>query len=58
MSKEKDLEYIRNFNKITISKICEELKVSRSNLFQGRVSEEKAKMVKEEIKKRVASLEE
>lgn len=56
MSRETDLDFIKEFSKINISTICKELKVDRANLLNGRASEEKTKLVKEEILKRLESL--
>lgn len=56
--KEKDLEYIQSFSKINITQICKDLGVSRANVMTGRSSAEITKMVKEEIQRRLATLNE
>lgn len=56
--KEKDLTYIQNFSKINITQICKDLGVSRSNVMTGRSSAETTKLVRKEIEKRLATLNE
>lgn len=51
-----DLEFIKKFSKITISKICKELKINSSNLYSGKVSQEKLKLVRKRIESKVAEL--
>ena len=51
-----DLEYIKNFNQITISSICKELKIDKSNLYAGRLSDDKVKEVKNELEKKIEEL--
>lgn len=45
----KDLEFIKSFSKINISKICCELKINRQNLLNGRSSSENVLKVKNQI---------
>lgn len=52
----KDLEFIKNFSNIKVSKICEELKISRGNLYTARTSKENIKKVRNEIEKRYNNL--
>lgn len=54
--KEKDLKFIREFSKISISKICRELNVNRPNILNGRASKEAIHNVKEEILKKIAKI--
>lgn len=54
--KEKDLEWIKKFSKITIIGICKDLKINKPNLFMGKSSAENTARVKEEILKRVKEL--
>lgn len=54
--KEKNHKFIRNFNKITLKKVCENLGVERQNIICGTASEEKIEKVKEEIQKEIAKL--
>ena len=56
MSKEKDYKFIKDFNKITIKGICEELKVHRGNLLIGKSSEETTKRVAESLRKKIIKL--
>lgn len=57
MSKEKDMNFIKAFTKITIKSICEDLKVDVFNLNKGKASAENTKRVKEEIQNRYSLLE-
>ena len=50
--KEKDLKFIREFSKISISQICRDLKINRPNVLNGNTTEKNIKKVKEEIIKR------
>ena len=54
--KEKDLKFIKNFSKITINKVCENVKTSKQNIFTGKASEQTIEKVKEEIEKELAEL--
>lgn len=56
-AKDKDLQYIKDFSKITITQICKDLKVNRGNLLNGLASAENTKLVKEEITKRIKDIE-
>lgn len=51
-----DLEFIKKFSKITITSICKDLKINRSNLLNGRTSKENTLKVKKEIIKRLKEL--
>ena len=51
-----DLEYIKRFSKITITKACEMANVDRSNLWASRTSKEKVKKVKEIIQNELEKL--
>ena len=44
-----DLDFIKDFSKIKISTICKANGIDKSNLWAGRVSAEKVKIVKKEI---------
>lgn len=54
--KEKDVEWIKNFSSITVSNICKELGINKSNLYTFKISAEKTSKVKEEIQKRLREL--
>ena len=51
-----DLEYIKKFSKITITKACKKEDVNMSNLFNGRISEEKTKKIKKRLEHEIAKL--
>ena len=51
-----DYEFIREFTKIRINDICNELGFSSSNISSGKVSEEKLKKVKYAILKRLLKI--
>lgn len=38
MEKEEDLDFIKSFGKISISAICKELKIDKSNLYHGKTT--------------------
>lgn len=50
------IKYVKGFSKIKIKPICEKVGVNRSNLLTGRVSIEKANLVKQEIESEIAKL--
>lgn len=52
-----DLKWIKDFSKITVAGICKDLKIDKSNLWADKASAENVAKVKEEIKKRIESLE-
>ena len=56
MSKDDNLQFIKDFSKITISQVCRDLNVDRGNLMNGRASESNTKLVKEELEKRLKDL--
>ena len=58
INKERDLKFIKDFKKITITTICKDLKVDKPSIYRGTASAENIKKVKEEIKKRYNELEE
>ena len=51
-----DLEYIKKFSSITISKACKLAKVDKSNLYKGIASKKKIKQVKKILESEVAKL--
>lgn len=52
-----ELEYIKNFGKITIKKVCNKAKVDYSNLMNGRIKDiNKIRLVKKIIEQEVAKL--
>lgn len=51
-----DLEYIKNFSKINISKICRKNRINRSNLCNGKSTRRNERLVREEIESEIAKL--
>jgi hypothetical protein len=51
-----DLEYIKKFSKISISKVCEKENVKTSNLYVGKISKEKQHKVRARIESEIAKL--
>lgn len=51
-----DLDYIKNFSKITVSKICKKLKIDNSNVSRGTTSKENLHLVREHIENEIANL--
>lgn len=49
-------DFIKEFNKIKVSSICERLKINRSNISNGNASDENMKKVKLEITKELLDL--
>lgn len=53
-----DLDFIKEFSKIKIAPICKKLNIDKSNLWAGKVSSDKVKLVKDEIIRELIKLEE
>lgn len=51
-----DLKFIRNFSKITITKICNKHKINRGNLMSGTTTKENIALVRREIESEYAKL--
>lgn len=51
-----DLEYIKKFSKINISKACKTCKVNRGNLLNNKTTKENIKKVRQELEHQVAKL--
>ena len=51
-----DLDFIKQFSKIKIAPICKKLNIDKSNLWAGRISDDKIKQVKNEIIKQYNKL--
>lgn len=58
MNKEIDenLHYVLKFQKINLTNICKKLHIAPTNVYSGRISKEKAKMIREEIESEIAKL--
>lgn len=54
--KEKYLDFILSFSKISISSICKELNINRSNILNGKASEETIKLLYDELKKKLEEI--
>lgn len=54
--KEKDLKFIKDFSGLQLKDILESVNVDRSNLYKGKISAEKMKLVRKEIDKRIIKL--
>lgn len=51
-----DLEFIKKFSKVSITKACKKAKVNRGNLYNGKVKPEKTKLVKKILESELAKL--
>lgn len=51
-----DLEFIKNFQKITLTKICNDLKISRTNIVTGKGKKENFHKVRRCIENEIAKL--
>lgn len=58
MNKEIDenLLFIRKFSNISLKKICDKLKITRSNIYNGKIGKEKTKLIRAEIESEIAKL--
>lgn len=56
VNKKRYLNYIKAFQEIKFSQICQKLNVDRTNISKGLASTEVTKKVKEEIEKRIEEL--
>lgn len=56
VNKKVDLDFIKGFSQITITKICKDLNVDRPNLIKGNASSETTRKVKDELEKRLKEL--
>lgn len=54
--KEKNLKFIQDFSKISISDICKKYNISRAGLYTGEIIEEKTEIVREEIENKIGRL--
>ena len=51
-----DLDYIKGFSSINISKVCRKLNIDRANLLNGKLNSKKEKLVREELESEYAKL--
>ena len=56
MEKEKDINFIKNFSSIKLSEILKKNKIDPSNFYKGKISEEKTKLIKDELDKKIINL--
>lgn len=54
--KEKYLKFIKDYSKINIAKLCEELKINRGNVLNGRSSEQTTRLLYDTLRKRLKEL--
>ena len=54
--KKEYLQFIKQFSNINISKLCKQLGINRSNILNGRSSEETTRLLYEEIIKQIDEL--
>lgn len=55
--KEKNLQFIKKFNKITLIRVCNKLHINYANLLNGRCSEENVSQVVQYLKFLIKELE-
>lgn len=51
-----DIDYIKNFSKITITRACKKSKVNRANVINGRASKKSISKVRKQIESDIARL--
>jgi len=56
MEKLKNVQFLKDFSKITIKKACEEENVKRSNLYKLSTTPEKIQRIKDNIDRRLKEL--
>ena len=56
MEKEKDINFIKNFSSIKLSEILKKNKIDPSNFYKGKISEEKTKLIKDELDRNIINL--
>lgn len=56
VNKKIDLDFIKSFSRITITHICKDLKVDRTNLMKGNSSSETTRKIRNELEKRLNEL--
>lgn len=58
--KEKEIDenllYIRKFSKITLKSICDELGISKTNIYTGKVSKDTSLKIRRKIESEIAKL--
>ena len=58
MKKEIDenLNYVLKFQKINLTNICKKLHIAPTNVYSGKISKEKTKLIREELESEIAKL--
>lgn len=56
MDKEKNINFIKNFSSIKLSEILKKNKIDPSNFYKGKISEEKTKLIKDELDRNIINL--
>ena len=56
MKEKKTLNWIKGFSKISVKSICEDLKINRGNLLNGKSTDKNAELVKKAIEERLKEL--
>lgn len=51
-----DLDFIKKFSKITVKRVCEENGISSSNLWSGRLSQEKVHTIRKAIEAEMGTI--
>lgn len=54
--KDKYLQFIKQFSKINISKICKDHNINRENILNGRASEDTTRLLYQEIVEQIKEL--
>ena len=54
--KEKYLKFIKDFSSISVAQICKDQKIDRSSVLRGRSSEEKTRILYDELMKQIKEL--
>lgn len=53
---DENLLYIRKFSKITLKAICEELGITKSNIYTGKISKDTSLKIRRKIESEIAKL--
>jgi len=56
MKEKKDFNWIRKFSKISVSKVCQDLKINKANVLMGTASDKNISLVKKTIEERLKNL--
>jgi len=56
MKEKKDFNWIRKFSKISVSKVCQDLKINKANVLMGKASDKNISLVRKTIEERLRDL--